>query len=204
MRNYDIKNQPEKMGEFASNVARERAETLISRLGKRMAALEAEAQISARMPLLKGGALIIPMGLIHQLKGETTTAADAASKKQVELLAMQAVMDAERSLGRMPKDVSEQRGIGYDIESVDANGNLFFIEVKGRAVGADSVTLTYNELKCGNNKPKQFRLAICQINNGSASPPMYVSHMDWGRPGFGAIGQTFSLQQVLQQAQQPH
>ena len=193
-----------KNGRIASNVARERAETLISRLGKRMAALEAEAQISARMPLLKGGALIIPMGLIHQLKGETTTSADAASKKQVELLAMRAVMEAERSLGRMPKDVSEQRGIGYDIESADANGNLFFIEVKGRAVGADSVTLTYNELKCGNNKPKQFRLAICQINNGSASPPVYVSHMDWGRPGFGAIGQTFSLQQLLQQAQQPH
>ena len=38
-------------------------------------------------------------------------------------------------MGRMPKDVSAQRGLGYDIESMDAEDNLFFIEVKGRMRG---------------------------------------------------------------------
>ncbi len=40
-----------------AHVAKERVELLVSRLGKRMAALDAEAQISARLPLIKGGAL---------------------------------------------------------------------------------------------------------------------------------------------------
>jgi len=59
---------------------------------------------------------------------------------------MNAVFEAEKALGRMPKDVSAERGRGYDIKSIDADGNLFFIEVKGRADGADSVTLTINEM----------------------------------------------------------
>ena len=45
----------------------------------------------------------------------------------------------------MVKKVSAQRGLGYDIESIDADSNLFFIAVKGRVDGADSVTLTINE-----------------------------------------------------------
>ena len=36
----------------------------------------------------------------------------------VELLAMN-VFEAEKAMGRMPKDVSAQRGLGYDIESMD-------------------------------------------------------------------------------------
>jgi hypothetical protein len=54
----------------------------------------------------------------------------------------------------MPKDVSAQRGLGYDIESIDADGNLFFIEVKGRADGAVSVTLTLNEVNTVRNAPR--------------------------------------------------
>ena len=53
---------------------------------------------------------------------------DATARQRVELLAMNAVFEAEKALGRMPKDVSAQRGLGYDIESIDAQGNLFFIE----------------------------------------------------------------------------
>ena len=43
--------------------------------------------------------------------------------------------------------------VGYEIESIDADGNLFFIEVKGRVDGADSVTLTINEVNTGRNAP---------------------------------------------------
>ena len=46
---------------------------------------------------------------------------------------MAAVMETERALGNYPKDVSDQRGIDYDIESESgADGRLRFIEVKGR------------------------------------------------------------------------
>jgi len=199
------KDSAGKKTRLPAQVAKDRAELLVNRLGKRMAALDAEAQISARVPLIKGGALIVPAGLLRQLKGETPDASvDAEAKKRVELVAMAAVFAAERALGRTPIDRSEQRGIGFDIESSDAEGNLVFIEVKGRVEGADSVTLTYNELKCGNNEPQKFRLAISTISGDQAALPLYVSGIDWGRPGFGATGQNFALSQLLSVAEGPH
>jgi superfamily II DNA or RNA helicase len=194
-----------KQTRLPAQVARDRAELLLNRLGKRLAQLDAEAQISAKAPILKSGALVIPAGLLRQIKGETPSAAvDAEARKRVELLAMEAVFAAERAMGRTPIDKSAERGIGYDIESSDGDGNLFFIEVKGRAEGADSVTLTYNELKCGNNKPESFRLAISTISGDQASPPRYVSGIDWGRPGFASQGQIFTLSNLLSVAGDPH
>ncbi len=194
-----------KRGRVPAQVAKERAELLVSRLGKRMNALNAEKEISARVPILKGGALIVPIGFLKDTKGENVSQSiDAKEKKKVELLAMEAVFASERALGRYPKDVSNQRGIGYDIESSDEEGNLFFIEVKGRVEGADSITLTFNELKRGLNSPKQFRLAISTITDNKASEPLYISGIDWGRPGFGDTAVTKNLSQLLAIAKGPH
>jgi len=104
----------------------------------------------------------------------------------------------------MPKDVSAQRGLGYDIESIDADGNLFFIEVKGRVDGADSVTLTINEVNVGRNSPHRFRLALVTVAGERASEPVYVSGVDWGLPGFGDTQITKNLQQLLAAGRTPH
>jgi hypothetical protein len=104
----------------------------------------------------------------------------------------------------MPKDVSAQRGLGYDIESMDAEGNLFFIEVKGRIEGADSVTLTINEVNTARNSPDRFRLALVSVAGDAASPPIYVSGVDWGTPGFGDTQITKNLQQLQAAATAPH
>ena len=188
-----------------SFIAKQRAETLLSRLEKRLAQLDAEAQITAKVPTLKGGALIIPAGLLMNWQGQSDPAGvDASARKRVELLAMNAVFEAEKSLGRMPKDVSAERGRGYDIESIDAEGNLFFIEVKGRADGADSVTLTINEVNIGRNAPHRFRLALVSVEGDRASTPVYVSGVDWGLPGFGDTQITKNLQQLLAAGRAPH
>ena len=72
---------------------------------------------------------------------------------------MAAVMAAERALGHAPRDVSAER-IDYDIESrEDGAGRLRFIEVKGRAEGADTVTVTRNEILTALNRPDAFVLA---------------------------------------------
>jgi hypothetical protein len=155
--------------------------------------------------VLKGGALVIPAGLLLALQGQTDPeGVEAAARKRVELLAMNAVFEAEKALGRMPKDVSAQRGLGYDIESIDAAGNLFFIEVKGRADGADSVTLTINEVNVGRNSPHRFRLALVTVDGDQASPPVYVSGVDWGLPGFGDTQITKNLQQLVAAGRAPH
>ena len=125
-------------------------------------------------------------------------------EKKIELLAMQAVMNAEKELGRTPKDVSSTKGIGYDIESIDNEGNLFFIEVKGRIEGSDSVTLTYNERQCAKNSPDKFRLAISIVKDGIASKPKYVSNVDYGTPGFASESENYNLPQILSKGLEPH
>lgn len=200
-----LQEQAGKQVGLPARVAKERAEVLANRLEKRLAQLQAEAQITAKVPNLKGGALVIPAGLLLALQGQNDPAGvDAAARKRVELLAMNAVFEAEKALGRMAKDVSAQRGLGYDIESIDADGNLFFIEVKGRVDGADSVTLTINEVNTGRNAPHRFRLALVNVEGDRASVPVYVSGVDWGLPGFGDTQITKNLQQLLAAGRAPH
>ena len=180
----------------------ERAELAINRLGKRMADLDAEMDIKAKLPIIKGGALIVPIGFLNQSIGKTKdTSVDASARKKIELLAMKAVINAEKELGRTPKDVTSIKGIGYDIESIDKEGNLFFIEVKGRIEGADSITLTYNERQCAKNTPKNFRLAISIISDGLASKPKYISNVDWGTPGFASESENYNLNKILKKAE---
>ena len=70
-------------------------------------------------PQVKGGALIIPRGLLEKLQGWAAVSpddgVDAEARKRVEMIAMEAVMEAERSLGREPTDVSATKG--HDLES---------------------------------------------------------------------------------------
>ena len=177
----------------------------MARLEKRKAQLALEAQISAKVPILKGGTLVIPVGLLLAQQGQADpTGVDAAARKRVEVLAMNAGFEAEKAMGRMPRDVSAVRGEGYDIESMDANGDLFFIEVKGRVAGADSVTLTINEVNSGRNVPYQFRLALVTVTGDQAAAPVYVSGIDWGSPGFCDTQITKNLQQLLAVGRAPH
>jgi len=200
-----LQEQAGKQARLPAQVARERAEVPVRRPATRLAQLTAEAQITAKVPNLKGGALVIPAGLLLSLQGQSQPdAVDSAARKRVELLAMNAVFEAEKAMGRMPKDVSAQRGLGYDIESMDAEGNLFFIEVKGRIEGADSVTLTINEVNTARNSPDRFRLALVSVAGDAASPPVYVSGIDWGTPGFGDISVTKKLDQINAAGQAPH
>ena len=91
--------------------------------------------ISYRLrPEVKGGALIIPRGLLEKLQGRAAVSADdgvgAEARKRVELIAVEGVMAAERALGREPVDVSATKGLGHDLVSLTADGSLVFIEVK--------------------------------------------------------------------------
>ena len=45
---------------------------------------------------------------------------------------------------------------GYDIESQTPDGDLLFIEVKGRVAGAETFTITRSEIGVGRNKPEQL------------------------------------------------
>lgn len=145
--------------------ARQRADELEARLHRRMDELAKERQLAALPPVVTGGALVIPGGLLARLKGDRQQEAGlfARERKRVEMLGMQAVMQVERRQGHEPRDVSDQN-LGWDIESKDGQtGRLRFIEVKGRIASATTVTVTRNEILASFNKPDAYILAIVRV-----------------------------------------
>jgi len=187
-----------------SEHARRRADELQERLQRRMEELEQERQVSAQPPVVVGGALIVPAGLIPTQTASAfpESEASAAARAEVERRAMDAVMEAERLLGREPRDVSAER-LGYDIESkIPGDGRLLFIEVKGRAQGAETVTVTKNEILTALNKPDDFVLALVEID-GAAHGPRYVRRPPFREPGFSEVSVNFNLKELLARAANP-
>ncbi|HKI19210.1 MAG TPA: DUF3883 domain-containing protein, partial [Isosphaeraceae bacterium] len=187
-----------------SGLARQRADELASRLQKRTAELEQERKLSALPPVLLGGALLVPVGLLRRLQGlpEDVPPDFARDTERSEQLAMQAVMEAERSLGYAPRDVSPENR-GYDIESsIPGTGKLRFIEVKGRVKEARIVTITKNEILTALNKPEDFILAIAVID-GETPDLRYVRRPFTREPDFGATSVNYELAALLALAQEP-
>lgn len=186
--------------------ARQRADDLEARLQRRMVELEKERQLSALPPVIVGGALIVPIGLIRRLTGELKAEPGEISmeRDRVEMMAMNAVMEVERSLGYEPFDVSREKK-GYDIESrIPGTGKLRFIEVKGRAAGAETVTISKREILAGLNKPEDFILAMVAVD-GEKTTPYYAHARDVfeREPGFGEVSVNYSLGELLSRAVEP-
>jgi superfamily II DNA or RNA helicase len=185
-----------------SGLARQRADELSGRLRKRLADLEQERKLSPQPPVVVGGAVIIPIGVLAKLGAHGQAATFARDTKAVELRAMVAVMDAERALGCLPRDVSAQK-LGWDVESsIPGTGKLRFIEVKGRVDGAVTVTVTKNEIMAALNKPDEFILAVVEVDGGTATP-RYVRKPFTNEPDFAATSVNFKLSDLLQNSQPP-
>ena len=158
-----------------SGEARRRADALQVRLTKRLADLDRDGRISPRPPVVLGGLLVVPRGLIEKMAGRVDTAAQPPADTQAAAArARAAVMETERLLGFEPRD-REREKLGYDIESrVPDTGRLRFIEVKGRRADAETVTVTRNEILCSLNKPDDFILAIVEFRDDDAHRVHYV------------------------------
>jgi hypothetical protein len=136
------------------------------------------------VPNVVAGALIVPKGLLIKLTtGESIPSSLAKETRRVELIAMNAVMHREILLGNKPTDVSALKK-GYDIESLTPEGNLRFLEVKGRAKGADTVTVTKNEVIVALNSPDSYYLVIVFVDGDEYSDPLYVGSPFTKEPEF--------------------
>ena len=190
---------------LSAGQAAARANDLADRLRRRLAELARERDISALPPQVRGGAIVVPAGLLTGTipRAGAGRQATPEGRAAVEHLAMAAVMAAERALGHTPRDVSAER-IGYDIESRESGtGRLRFIEVKGRAEGADTVTVTRNEILTALNKPDAFILAVVEVANGVAGEPRYVRDPFVWEPDFRATSVTYNLAELLAEAAAP-
>jgi len=155
--------------------ARQRADELEGRLKRRHDELDAERQLAPLPPVVSGGALVIPAGLLASLQGASPdeVADHARERSATERAAVDAVLAAEHALGRHPTEMPPNNK-GYDIESKDDDGALWFIEVKGRVVGADTFTITRSEIGVGRNKPDQHILALVEVPETGDSAARYL------------------------------
>jgi superfamily II DNA or RNA helicase len=159
-----------------SGRARQRADDLQARLKRRIDELDREGQLSSLPPVVVGGALVIPLGLIERLRGERRDEPEvhARQTERVERLAVDAVLAAETALGRRPTEMPRNNK-GYDIQSrTDGFGELLFIEVKGRVAGAQEFTITKSEILTSLNKPDHFILALVQVSENDATEVRYL------------------------------
>lgn len=159
-----------------SGRARQRANELEARLKKRMDELEKEGQLSALPPVVVGGALVIPKGLLDRLHGERAEDPSTYAKEteRIERLAVNAVLAAEAAQGRQPKEMARNNK-GYDIQSrLNDLGELLFIEVKGRVSGAKEFTITKSEILTSLNKPDHFVLALVEVGENDSTDVRYL------------------------------
>lgn len=167
--------------------------------------------IISATPVVVGGALIIPAGLLAQRKGlsqeEGGWSADAEARKRVEWAAMNAVMNAERALGHDVIDVSAQK-CGWDVTSLPKaiDGKLTtsrHIEVKGRVKGSSTVTVTRNEILYGLNQQDKFILAIVLVEGDQHEGPFYITKPFTQEPDWAVSSINLNLDALLAKAVRP-
>ena len=184
--------------------ARRTVDDLQARLDSRKKELEAMRQVHNGTPVVLGGALVIPGALLRGLRGDAAAphAADAVARARIERLAMQAVLAAEASRGWRTEDVSARK-CGWDITSTaPAVGSMqprqIHIEVKGRVRGADTVTVTYNEISQAVNQGAKFVLALVFIDaDDTIDGPHYLENPFVREQEMGVASVNYSIPDLL-------
>ncbi len=190
-----------------SGEARKRADLLQGRLQKRLDDLNLEAQISPLPPVVLGGLLVVPIGLLQQINPAVAVSpaltfspgdhqASAARARAI-------VMEIERQLGFEPTD-REFEKLGYDIESrIPGTGKLRFIEVKGRVAGATTLTVTRNEILYALNKPEDFILAIVEFVDEQQHRVYYLQQPFKREPDFGVTSVNYDFAELIARSRPP-
>lgn len=184
---------------------------LTARRQSREKELLAMRHIVSATPVVLGGALVIPAGLLMQRKGVSQDvggwSADAEARARIERIAMQAVMEAERALGHDVIDVSAQK-CGWDVTSIPRafDGRIppsRHIEVKGRAKGATTITVTRNEILYGLNQADQFILGVVLVDGDGYEGPYYVRQPFQQEPDWAETSKNLDLSLLLERAVRP-
>jgi hypothetical protein len=162
-----------------------------------------EGQISASPPVILGGFVVLPLGLIHKIAGRGAKAGDGVDRQAVAARARAIIMGVERDLGFEPTDRELER-LGYDIESKNPEkGTLRFIEVKGRASGEDVLTVTKNEILYSLNMPDDFILGMVEFKSDGTHQVHYLRRPFQREPDFGVTSVNYNFPELLARAEPP-
>jgi hypothetical protein len=166
--------------------------------------LDLEAQISPLPPVVMGGFVVVPAGLLARMQGRPMSGkAHTVDTQSIAARARAIVMEIERRLGYEPVD-RESEHLGYDIESRDPRtGRLRFIEVKGRESGADVITVTRNEILTALNKPDDYILAIVEFLSDGRHRVHYLRRPFRREPDFGVTSVNYDFAELITRAEEP-
>jgi SNF2 family DNA or RNA helicase len=198
-----------KQPKMQPEMARRRVDELTARLEQRKTELANLKNVVSSTPVVMGGALVIPQGLLAHRKGETQFSVDAEARSRIERIAMNAVMNVERSFGFDVKDVGAEK-CGWDVTSRpprQEDGSIKpdrHIEVKGRAKGQNTITVSRNEIIYGLNQADKFILAIVVVDGDEFEGPHYVKTPFKGEPDFGVASINYDLSELLSRAVAPN
>jgi superfamily II DNA or RNA helicase len=190
--------------------ARRTVTDLEGRLENRKKELQSMRHVVNGTPIVLGGALVVPAGLMRKARGDEETvpnvSADPVARSRIERIAMDAVRKLEESLGCYVVDVSADK-CGWDLTSHPPVHNHKqpeprHIEVKGRVKGAATITVTRNEMLYAFNQGDKFVLAIVLVNeDDSYEGPYYVRRPFDREPGWGVSSINYNLSDLLQKAE---
>ena len=131
----------------------------------RLTRAEREAMISLSEPRIVGMAAILP--------AQAPTLSDSADMHrddEVERAAIAHVLAYEAHNGRQAEDLSPQK-LPYDVRSTDADGNIRYIEVKGRA-GVGGVELSEREWLTAENMGDDYWLYV--VTDAKSQPALKI------------------------------
>jgi len=123
--------------------------------------IEKEKNLTISMPHFVG---------IIRVKPQETTTAQLVSDEEIEEIGMQVASEYEEKQGRTPQDVSLEN-LGFDIRSVDKEGNVRYIEVKARAK-LGNIALTQNEWFKAQRFGDDYYLYV--VFNAAKSPQLFI------------------------------
>ncbi|MFT4034940.1 MAG: DUF3883 domain-containing protein [Patulibacter sp.] len=147
--------------EGSASLTRKREE-LERRLAQRLQLFEQQLQLSPVPPQIVCAALVLPPSMAAE-DDPAVAPMHATATEEVERRAVNAVLAAERALGRVPEEMARNNK-GFDIRSTRGEEPTVFIEVKGRIAVAEDFFITHSELRYAQNAAPHYRLALVRVD----------------------------------------
>ncbi|MBT1166876.1 helicase-related protein [Bifidobacterium simiarum] len=162
---HDDELHGKKNRRMTAGLAMKRAGEMEERLSQRERELTEDVRLRAKPAVIRGMALIVPERLVSHSAPMTQSRQFAKDTEEVDCRAIALTMRTERLLGHTPMEMPHNNK-GFDIRSVDAQGYVHFIEVKGRIdlPEADTFTVTANEVAFAQTQGERHRLALVRVS----------------------------------------
>ena len=186
---------------------RKKAEELEQRKVRRLSLIEQQLAMAPIPPRVKAAALVLPAPAEPSAPQH---AVDADARQAIERRGVDAVLAAERALGRTPEE-QHHNNPGFDVLSLPADGPSIRIEVKARIDGADTFTITRTEVLTALNTAPDHRLALVRVSPDGPrfDEVRYVSNAFTGMEpnwitDFDVVSQNLSWSDWWARAVEPH